>query len=322
MQMKVRFLVFFFAIPLVLADLQVGFYKSTCPQAESIVQQVVQAEFCRDRSITAALLRMHFHDCFVRGCDASILIDSRSEKASEKDAGPNQTVRGFEVIDNAKKRLEAACPSTVSCADIITLATRDAVALAGGPNYTSATGRRDGLISDPEQVLLPGPAISVTGALQFFTAKGMALDDMVTLLGAHSVGVAHCFFFDYRLSNYEGSGAPDPSMDPALIAKLNMTCARNAGATAFLDQSTSFAMDNHFFKQILLRKGVLQIDQELALDNTSARFVSGFASNEVVFHQSFAKAMIKLGSVQVLVGNAGEIRKNCRAFNAPKMKSK
>jgi peroxidase len=66
MQMKVKFLVFFFALPLVLADLQVGFYKSTCPQAESIVQQVVQAEFCRDRSITAALLRMHFHDCFVR----------------------------------------------------------------------------------------------------------------------------------------------------------------------------------------------------------------------------------------------------------------
>lgn len=132
------------------------------------------------------------------------------------------------------------------------------------------------------------------------------------------MGVAHCFFFDYRLSNYEGSGAPDPSMDPALIAKLNMTCARNAGATAFLDQSTSFAMDNQFFKQILLRKGVLQIDQELALDNSTARFVSGFASNGVVFHQSFAKAMIKLGSVQVLVGKAGEIRKNCRVFNTPK----
>jgi peroxidase len=64
------------------------------------------------------------------------------------------------------------------------LATRDAVALAGGPNYTLATGRRDGLISDPELVLLPGPTISVSGALQFFTAKGMALNDMVTLLGA------------------------------------------------------------------------------------------------------------------------------------------
>ena len=33
---------FLFVLPLVLADLQVDFYKSTCPQAESIVQQVVK----------------------------------------------------------------------------------------------------------------------------------------------------------------------------------------------------------------------------------------------------------------------------------------
>lgn len=57
---------FLFVIPPVLANLQVDFYKSTCPQAESIVQQVVKNEFSRDLSITAAFLRMHFHDCFVR----------------------------------------------------------------------------------------------------------------------------------------------------------------------------------------------------------------------------------------------------------------
>nr|AKN79302.1 peroxidase 9 [Betula platyphylla] len=313
--MKIKFPLFFFLLPLVFAELQVGFYKSTCPQAESIVQQVIQTEFCRDPSITAALLRMHFHDCFVTGCDASILIDSTRNKPSEKAAGPNLTVRGFEVIDNAKKRLEAACPSIVSCADIITLATRDAIALAGGPNYTLPTGRRDGLVSNPDDVLLPGPGISVSGALQVFTAKGMALSEMVTLLGAHTVGIAHCFFFDYRLSNYEGSGAPDPSMDPGLVAELNVTCARNENATAFLDQSTSLTMDNEYFKQILLRKGILQIDQELALDRSTAGIVSGFASDRIVFQRSFAKAMRKLGSVQVLVGKAGEIRKNCRVFN-------
>jgi len=188
----------------------------------------------------------------------------------------------------------------------------------GGPNYTLPTGRRDGLVSNPEDVLLPWPGISVPEALQFFTAKGMALNDMVTLLGAHSVGVAHCFFFDYRLSNYQASGAPDPSMDPALVAKLNITCARNEDATAFLDQSTSFAMDNRYFQQILLRKGILQIDQELAFDNSTAGIVSGFASDRIVFQRSFAKAMRKLGSIQVLVGNAGEIRNNCRVFNTAK----
>lgn len=65
-KMKNAVLVLLFVLPLALADLRVGFYSSTCPQAESIVRQVVQKRFGTERSITAALLRMHFHDCFVR----------------------------------------------------------------------------------------------------------------------------------------------------------------------------------------------------------------------------------------------------------------
>ncbi|MCI38378.1 peroxidase 44-like, partial [Trifolium medium] len=53
--------------PLALAlDLQVGFYSTSCGKAESIVQKLVEKRFSQDKSITAALLRMHFHDCFVR----------------------------------------------------------------------------------------------------------------------------------------------------------------------------------------------------------------------------------------------------------------
>ncbi|XP_059646460.1 peroxidase 57 [Cornus florida] len=318
--MKISFLFFFCIFPLVLSDLQVGFYSSTCPRAELIVRQVVQNRFKTDPSITAALLRMHFHDCFVRGCDASILVDSNStkSKSSEKDAGPNQTVRGFELIDEAKKTLEAACPTTVSCADIVTLATRDAVALAGGSNYSVPTGRRDGLVSDPTEVNVPGPTDSVSDALESFTAKGLTLNDMVTLLGAHTVGVAHCFFFQDRLSNFQGTGKPDPSMDPTLVTKLSKTCgtkSRNKNPTVFLDQNTSFVIDNEFYKQIMLKRGIMQIDQELSLDKLSAPIVSNFASNGIGFQQSFANAMVKMGSIEVLVGNAGEVRKNCRVFN-------
>ena len=101
---------------------------------------------------------------FMQGCDASILIDSTSKEQSEKDAGPNLTVRGYELIDAAKKNLEAACPSKVSCADIVALATRDAVFLSGGPFYPVPTGRRDGLVSNPDEVNLPGPTLSVSQA--------------------------------------------------------------------------------------------------------------------------------------------------------------
>jgi peroxidase len=65
----------------------------------------------------------------LKGCDASILIDTIRNNVSEKAAGPNQTVRGFEIIDEAKAKIESACPGVVSCADIIALATRDDVFL-------------------------------------------------------------------------------------------------------------------------------------------------------------------------------------------------
>ncbi|XWS57913.1 hypothetical protein CRYUN_Cryun09bG0213700 [Craigia yunnanensis] len=320
MRVKITFLLYILLVlPLALADLRVGFYKTSCPRAESIVRASVQRVFNRDKSIPAALLRMHFHDCFVRGCDASILIDSTSKEQSEKDAGPNLTVRGYELIDAAKKNLEAACPSKVSCADIIALATRDAVFLAGGPFYGVPTGRRDGLVSNPDEVNLPGPTLSVSQAFQAFRPKNMTMDDMVTLLGAHTVGVAHCSFFLDRITNFRGTGRRDPTMDPALVVKLRRICgaanASNPDPTAFLDQGTSFTVDNQFFKQIRLKRGVMQIDQELANDRLSRGIVSRFASNPILFRTRFAQAMVKMGSIQVLVGKAGEIRKNCRVFN-------
>ena len=62
-----------------------------------------------------------------QGCDASILLDTVGTNQSEKDARPNQTLGGFEAIDDIKAQVEKACPGIVSCADILALAARDAV---------------------------------------------------------------------------------------------------------------------------------------------------------------------------------------------------
>lgn len=105
---------------------RVGFYSRSCPRAEAIVRSTVGTHFRSDPSIAPGLLRMHFHDCFVHGCDASILISGAN---TERTAPPNLLLRGYDVIDDAKARLEAACPGAVSCADVLALAARDSVAL-------------------------------------------------------------------------------------------------------------------------------------------------------------------------------------------------
>lgn len=65
---------------------------------------------------------------FKQGCDGSILLDDTSSFTGEKTAGPNNnSVRGFNVIDNIKSKVEAVCPGVVSCADILAITARDSV---------------------------------------------------------------------------------------------------------------------------------------------------------------------------------------------------
>lgn len=48
------------------AQLQLGFYHRSCPKAESLIREFVQDHIPNAPSLAAALLRMHFHDCFVQ----------------------------------------------------------------------------------------------------------------------------------------------------------------------------------------------------------------------------------------------------------------
>jgi len=56
-----------------------------------------------------------------------VLIHSTSTNRAEKEATTNKNLHGFEYIDHIKASLEAECPDVVSCADIISLAARDAI---------------------------------------------------------------------------------------------------------------------------------------------------------------------------------------------------
>ncbi|KAM3684214.1 hypothetical protein ACB098_11G027900 [Castanea mollissima] len=82
---------------------------------------------------------------FFEVCDASVLLDDSN--GNKNYSIEKQALKGFDKIDSIKEELEKACPRVVSCADIVSIATRDGIMLAGGPFYPVLTGRRDSIHS-------------------------------------------------------------------------------------------------------------------------------------------------------------------------------
>ncbi|EEE53329.1 hypothetical protein OsJ_36335 [Oryza sativa Japonica Group] len=214
--------------------LKAHYYRHVCPAAEAVVRDIVTARVAADpAALPAKLLRLFFHDCFVRGCDASVLIDtvagSGAAAAAEKDAAPNGSLGGYDVIDTAKAVLEAVCPGVVSCADIVALAARDAVSYQFGRDlWDVQLGRRDGVVSLASEALanLPAPSDNFTTLESNFAGKGLDVKDLVILSGAHTIGVGHCNLFGARLFNFTGAAAPsaDPSLNAAYAAQLRAAC--------------------------------------------------------------------------------------------------
>lgn len=190
-----------------------------CSNVSTYVLINIELPCCCDQSIDD-----HHH----QGCDASILLDETpSGDPVEKSSSANGiTLRGLDVIDAAKSALESACPATVSCADVLAFAARDAAALAGLRRYDVPAGRRDGVVSLASEVPsgLPSPAYSVDTMAALFARKGFSTAEMVVLAGAHSVGGAHCYAFSNRLYNFSATAQQDPAMDATYAAHLRTLC--------------------------------------------------------------------------------------------------
>ncbi|KDP45730.1 hypothetical protein JCGZ_17337 [Jatropha curcas] len=230
----------------------------------------------------ASLLRLHFHDCFVNGCDASVLLDDIPPSfKGEKTASPNaNSLRGFEVIDTIKSKVESICPGVVSCADILAVAARDSVTALGGPSWQVELGRRD----------------STTAS--FDAAR------------SHTIGQAQCSLFRGRLYN-------ETDLDSELATSLKSNCPSTSGDENLspLDATSPVRFDNAYFNNLVHNKGLLHSDQQLFSGGSTEAQVKTYSTNPTAFYEDFANAMVKMGKLSPLTGTNGQIRTNCRKVN-------
>ncbi|KAJ0966216.1 hypothetical protein J5N97_027354 [Dioscorea zingiberensis] len=288
-------------------------YEKTCPNMEAIVHKKVAKWIKEDYTLAASLIRLHFHDCAVRGCDASILLNHND---SERRAKGSETLRGFEVIDKIKEEMEKKCPKTVSCADILTAVARDATVKIGGPFWEVPYGRKDGLVSLAKEAdLVPMGHENITHLIEFFESIDLNLLDLVVLSGSHTIGRSTCGSIQQRLYNHKGNGKPDPTIDPRYLNYLRRKC-RWASEYVQLDATTPTKFDSMYYTNLQRKMGLLSTDQLLYSDSRTAPIVAALASQPDLFYQQFAVSMVNLGNAQVLTGDEGEIRTNCNFVNA------
>ncbi|QCE09747.1 putative Peroxidase 48 [Vigna unguiculata] len=326
------------------SNLEYDFYKDTCPQAEGIVRSALTRIYFDHRDVAPALLRLFFHDCFIQGCDASLLLDENdgnSNSSVEKQAVPNQTLRGFDKIDLIKEEVEQACPGVVSCADIVSLAARDSVLLAGGPFYPVLTGRRDNHQSFFEEATdqIPRPDDNVTRTLHLFNLRGFNARETVSLLGGHNIGKIGCDFIQQRLYNFQDTRQPDPSIPPDFLRQMRLNCPNNSNTNNNKDEfmtskpmssvfhsksgmsymqalsssvSSGSTFDTHYYQSLLRGRGLLFADQQLMAEDKTAKLVSAYASDDgSTFRMDFARVMLKMSNLDVLTGLQGQVRLNC-----------
>ncbi|KAH9612706.1 hypothetical protein KSS87_000861 [Heliosperma pusillum] len=294
-------------------NLSPNFYSKTCPQALSIVKQGLDEAIKNEARVGASLLRVHFHDCFVDGCDGSILLDNSATIQSEKQAAPNNnSARGFEVVDRIKAKLENACPGIVSCADILAIIARDAVLHYGGPTWDVRLGRRDSLIANRAGAnkSIPAPSFNLTNLTSSFAAQHLSFKDMVVLSGAHTVGFARCTNFRSHIYN-------DTNIDTSFAKSLQQKCPKTGNNNVLqpLDLQARFIFDNKYYQNLLVHKGLLHSDQQLFNGNKADNLVRKYALDQCKFFEDFGKSIVKMGNISPLTGNNGEIRLNCRKPN-------
>ncbi|KAF3790338.1 Peroxidase 4 [Nymphaea thermarum] len=288
------------------AQLTTDFYDGSCPDLLDTIRSQVESEIAKEKRMGASLLRLFFHDCFVNGCDGSIFLDDTPTFIGEKNAGPNRnSARGFEVIDAIKTAVEEVCPETVSCADVLAVTARDAVAILGGLYWDVKLGRRDARTASQAaaNTSIPPPTSSLSQLISSFQAQDLSTNEMVALAGAHTIGQARCTNFRNRIYN-------ETNLDAFLASTWKAVCPSTSGVgdnnLAPLDLQTPTFFDNNYYRNLIYKRGLLHSDQQLFSGGPTDSLVKAYSEDGASFHSDFVGAMIKMGDIKPLTGSGGD----------------
>ncbi|CAA7022698.1 unnamed protein product [Microthlaspi erraticum] len=291
-------------------DLTDGFYSVACPLAESIVRATVAAAFFVQPNIAPGLLKLHYSDCFVEGCDGSVLISGPN---TEKTAAANLNLGGFEVIEDIKRQIELVCPGVVSCADILASAARDSVVLTNGSSWDVKSGRKDGRVSLAANVDLPFENVSITSLLKFFAAHGLNTEDFVALLGRHTIGTAACKFVTDTISI-------DLTIDPLFLTTLQTSCPieeDDGSSPVTLDMGSELVFDSSILTSTLSENAALMTNNNknlFAILDDILKTVTNLAQKQRL-KKALATVSFNMSVIGVKTGVYGEIRKSCSKAN-------
>ncbi|CAI8611711.1 unnamed protein product [Vicia faba] len=298
-------------------QLSYNYYKNSCPNLESLIKKELVRLFLTDVTTPSAFLRLVFHDCQVQGCDASILLDTNNAThGSEMTSSRNFGIKHRETIGYIKSIVEEECPGQVSCADILILAAKVSVSLSGGPFIQVPLGRKDSTTSSPKEAdaKLPSPTITVDEFIAIFKSKGMSIQESVSILGAHTLGVGHCLNIVGSLYNQEIRD----NMNLKFKTLLTLLCPTESpltNLTVVPIDMTPILFDNQYYRHILMGKALFGIDSSISRDPRTAPFVTRFAKDKRYFFETFSSAFVKLSSANVLTDMQGEVRRKCNQVN-------
>jgi len=294
--------------------LSATYYQKTCPSAEKIIRTTVYQLYEKKGNIATSLIRFGFHD-FFNGADGSFLLLSKPGLTSEKDSTTQEGMRNEKYVNNLKDAVEKVCPGIVSCADILAVGAAASVQVLGGPYVPILLGRRDSRISLKSSAdTIPKPQDSVDKVLAFYKSIGINTEQAVALMGAHTIGRAHCVSFNERIYP-----KVDPNLAPAFAKLLLHRCPANPTEVHFTyfrnDEQSPMAFDNHYYVNLLAKEGLMGIDSKLSMDPRTRPYVVKYAANANAWRTVFAAAYKQLSEFKPLTGTQGEIRKRCSYVN-------